>query len=371
MTGPVVGELAAIAARATAAPPERAVPRPRSGSACGTGSSGGTGTTKDAGATENTGEAGRPVVLADRPDGTVVRYGPVVCKAHPADSDRSALAVRLGIAAHPLLGGVLLAPLPLSAPPPDPGRPSAPAPGPPAALLTRLRDGRPATLWPHGRPVSPDDPGAAPWAEAAALLARLHAVPPRPLPGPVPPLRGPAKVAKALLRLRDVPPSPGADAVLRAAGLLPSWARGEAPAPGRALCHGDFHLGQLVRGPAPGGPWLLIDVDDLGLGPPAWDLARPAAWYATGLLDPEDWTRFLAAYRSAAGPALPAGGDPWPYLDVPARALTVQSAAQALARAAAGRRALDEPEQALVDACARMARVPVEPPTVAPASVIG
>ncbi|MZE79370.1 aminoglycoside phosphotransferase family protein, partial [Streptomyces sp. SID5475] len=77
------------------------------------------------------------------------------------------------------------------------------------------------------------------------------------------------------------------------------------------------------------------------------------------------------AYRSAGGPALPAGGDPWPYLDVPARALTVQSAAQALAKAAAGRRALDEPEEALVDACARMAGFPVEPPAGARASVVG
>ncbi|NEE41548.1 phosphotransferase, partial [Streptomyces sp. SID7982] len=69
----------------------------------------------------------------------------------------------------------------------------------------------------------------------------------------------------------------------------PAWARGEAPAPvrkGGSLCHGDLHLGQLVRHPAPDGPWLLIDMDDAGVGDPAWDLGRPAAWYAAGLLAP-------------------------------------------------------------------------------------
>ena len=126
------------------------------------------------------------------------------------------------------------------------------------------------------------------------------------------------------------------------------------------LCHGDLHLGQLVRHPAPDGPWCLIDVDDLGGGEPAWDLARPAAWYACGLLSPEDWDLFLAAYRTGGGPAVPADGDPWPALDVPARALTVQTAARAVAKAIDAGRPLDDVERAVVDACDRMSSVPPE-----------
>ncbi|MEU8034350.1 phosphotransferase [Streptomyces sp. NPDC049099] len=394
--------------------------------------------------------------LADRPDATVVRHADTVAKAHAPGTDPAALTLRLAVAAR--LPDVLLPPL-------------TPAPTP---LQERL-----VTFWPYGAPVDPDDPDAAPWEATATLLARLHRTTP---PDGLPPMRGPAKAARAIVRLHtalratpraephsepypepsSVPPAeapagpqaapssvspaeahvepwaeprpepqagahagrqaeppsgsrsglragpqaeppsdsraglragPQAEAqagphaeppsgphaeppseppgephaelhlaarpVLAAWAALPAWARGEAPMPGTpALCHGDLHLGQLVRHPVPDGPWRLIDVDDLGTGVPAWDLARPAAWYACGLLPPDTWTRFLGAYQRAGGPAVPPAGDPWPALDVPARALTVQTAALALAKALTAGRPLDEVEQAVVDACARMAPIP-------------
>ncbi|MBQ0829731.1 aminoglycoside phosphotransferase family protein [Streptomyces sp. RG38] len=277
------------------------------------------------------------VTLADRPDGTVVRHAGTVAKAHAPDTDPAELALRVAVAAR--LTGVLLPPLD--------------TPDAPARLAGRL-----VTHWPYGAPVDPDDPDAAPWEDAAALLARLHRTP---APFPLPPMRGPAKAAQAVARLRArAPHHPGTAPVLSAWAALPAWARGEAAPPGAGtLCHGDLHLGQLVRHPAPGGPWLLIDVDDLGVGTPAWDLARPAAWYACGLLPPEAWQRFLSAYRAAGGPAVPADGDPWPALDVPARALTAQTAARSVTKAVAEGRPLDDVEEEFVGACARMASVPL------------
>ncbi|WP_413761086.1 phosphotransferase [Streptomyces sp. MMBL 11-3] len=277
-------------------------------------------------------------VLADRPDGTVVRHGGTVAKAHAADTDLAGLAARLAVAAHPALDGVLLPPL-----------------APDAVEL----DGRPVTFWPYGTPVDRDDPDAAPWEAAATLLAGLHRTPRSALPPDLPPMRGPAKAARALARLRAAGPHPAAAPVLRAWSVLPAWARDEAPAPDtRTLCHGDLHLGQLVR--ARDGAWLLIDVDDLGGGDPAWDLARPAAWFACGLLPPGEWTRFLTAYREAAGPAVPADSDPWPVLDVPARALAAQTAATAIVKSVAQERPLDEVELSVIDACDRMAAHPPE-----------
>ncbi|MEU2063514.1 phosphotransferase [Streptomyces sp. NPDC013455] len=286
--------------------------------------------------------------LATRPDATVVRHAGTVAKAHAPETDRSALALRVAVAAR--LPELLLPPL-------------TPAPAP--------LHGRLVTCWPYGAPVDPDDPDAAPWEAAAALLAGLHRTP---VPTGLPPMRGPAKAARAVGRLRAAlrtaphaaAARPAARPVLAAWAALPDWAGAAAPMPGpAALCHGDLHLGQLVRHPAPDGPWKLIDVDDLGAGVPAWDLARPAAWYACGLLPPDEWTRFLTAYRQARGPAVPVTGDPWPALDVPARALTVQTAALAITKALAADRPLDEVEQALVDACARM---PSPPPGSAPGS---
>ncbi|MCZ0208804.1 aminoglycoside phosphotransferase family protein, partial [Streptomyces sp. UMAF16] len=116
--------------------------------------------------------------LAVRPDATVIRHAGTVAKAHAPDTDPAALALRVATATG--LPDVLLPPL-------------APAPAPPSDPHGRL-----VTLWPYGAPVDRDDPDAAPWEAVATLLARLHRTP---VPAGLPPMRGPAKAARALDRL--------------------------------------------------------------------------------------------------------------------------------------------------------------------------
>lgn len=343
------------------------------------------------------GAEGTPEVLSDRADGQVVRVGDWVVKAHPADTDLPALRTRLRTASAPHLRDILVPPRDIR-----------------GDLLCFVHE-RAITVWPYGIPVDPGDPDAAPWEQSAAVLARLHRTAlvrapdpsdegpqanrhPERLPDSLPTAGAPARVHRAIARLRAAHADPAATtAVLRAFDTLP--ALDAAP---KTLVHGDFHLGQLVRlpdpvrarsphiGPEPqyssvfpphaandGQPrnacaergsapfrgcsetgenrWRLIDVDDLGVGDPVWDLARPAGYFAAGILEPLAWQRFLNAYRRGGGPAVPSRGDEWAVLDVPARALVVQAAALAVAKCPGG---LDDLDVALIDACVRMTALP-------------
>jgi hypothetical protein len=203
-------------------------------------------------------------------------------------------------------------------------------------------DGRPATLWPRvpvltaDAPVPPDV-----WRHLGVLLAGLHREPPPDLP-PARPLR---RLARAVARLDGT--SDDQRVVSAEAGrLLAAGLVGE----GRAVVHGDLHLGQV--GVVEAG-LVLLDVDELAVGDPAWDLARPAGFWATGLLPDEEWSAFLEGYRSAAGSAVPAETDPWGRLELPARCAVVAAAANALSGHLP---CTPEERKALTDACRAMER---------------
>ncbi|MFC5181450.1 phosphotransferase family protein [Actinomadura harenae] len=272
-------------------------------------------------------------VIYDRNGVLVVRAGDVVAKAHrPGRALGPEFARRVEIAAS--LPELFNTPL-----------------GPPLSV-----EGRTVTLERYGTPVDPHDP---PWEDAGRLLAALHAVP---VPADTPSFGRPARVARAVSRLED---GEAADAVRRAFASLPAWVRGDAPVPDvtdERLLHGDFHLGQLVRAGEGDGAWRFIDVEDVGRGDPVWDLARLAALYATGILAPDAWGRFLHAYRDAGGVAVPPDeGSEWTVLDMPSRALVVQIAATSLRLVAEQGRDLAPEETGLVGACVRIAELSALP----------
>ncbi|MDP9841837.1 phosphotransferase family protein [Streptosporangium lutulentum] len=272
-------------------------------------------------------------VLPTRPDVIIVRAGPVVVKAHAPGAELEPLVERMRATAHPALRGIMLEPVTEEV----------------MIVADRL-----VTVWPTGVPVNPMNPEAAPWEAAARLLARLHAVP----AGGLLPLRaagGPAKVTAMVARLDG--DSAAELVVRRALTCLPDLdaePAGESFSESFSLAHGDWHMGQMVRTPD---EWILIDNDDLGVGDPAWDLARPAAWFAAGLLEPEVWHRFLGAYRAAGGRAVPPDGDPWDRLNLPAQATTVQLTAGLVATARREGRPMGEAEQTMIDACLRIIRL--------------
>lgn len=246
--------------------------------------------------------------MQTRSGAEIVIDGDVVYKLHRPGTNPRDLTVRLGVAAR---SESLLSPL--------------------RSKPQRIGD-RWQTRWPLVRVVAPQ-PQSLPWADAGRLLARLHR---EPLPPRMPAHGWPHRMRRAVDALRG-----GDRRVRQAAADLPDavWRAGTAGRP-VTLVHGDFHLGQLGR-TGSDGAWLLIDVDDVGVGDPAWDLARPAGFWAAGLIPDDDWRRFLDAYRGADGPALP-DGDPWPVLDAFARAAVVQAAAH------------HPDDELLLAACARM-----------------
>ena len=187
------------------------------------------------------------------------------------------------------------------------------------APITAPND-RLATVWPRVTVLSTID--RPPWTDVGSLLARLHRMP---ITDDPPRLGGHSRLARAIEYLRSDGPADLGWLVELGESLA---GRLEHPAH-TTLAHGDFHLGQLGHTPLRRS-WKLLDVDDFGIGDPAWDLARPAGFWAAGLLDDDAWFTFLNAYREAGGPAVPADGDPWPSLDLAARAAVLVAAVQAL-----------------------------------------
>ena len=223
---------------------------------------------------------------------------------------------------------------------------------PVAATLLRAPGERWSTLWPRAQVLDVED-ATIPWAEVGALLGGLHhatAAEPRPtLPGAEPLRRLHAALSRLASDHRGGPATPADTRLVQHLGRRLLVQPEQAPADGATVVHGDFHLGQVAR--SEDGRLVLLDIDDLSVGAAAWDLARPAAFWAAGLLPTGEWEAFRDGYHAAGGPAL--ARDLWGPLDLPARVVTVTAVANALA----GARPYSANERlALLEACRAVAR---------------
>lgn len=269
--------------------------------------------------------------LSLRSERLLFRVGETVIKAHSMETDANDLQARLRIVAAPPWNNLFLRPL--------------------QDLVRPLSNQRLATVWPYAQALNEASPYI-PWQEGAELLAQLHAIPLNAveLSQALPRCRAEDRFRKALRKLSDLPATQARDWVLAAVETVDFSSLSSDV---ESWCHGDWHLGQLVQ--IRDGTWRMIDIEDMGVGDPRWDLARPAAFFALGLLSAEEWKLFLSSYSRAGGRAFPPNtSDYWTYLEAPARALVLQSAASALVKAANQNRVLFEDENILLEACQRM-----------------
>lgn len=265
---------------------------------------------------------------ATRSGALLLGCGQVVVKVHSRRTNRRDLQARLAATCHPVVRHWLLAPLV-------------------SEVLSTPDRSRCVTVWPTVDVVDPESLDH-PWQEGAALLAGLHRTDP---PFRLPEHGGRRRLTRSLERLLHAGIRTSEVGFLVRLGTLLVEEAAAVSTDRPRLVHGDWHLGQMGRCRRTN-QWRLIDIDDLGLGDPAWDLGRPAGFWATGLLGDETWDQFLNRYRQRGGPGVPVGGDPWRSLDLPARcAVFVAATRLVLEPDVTG----DGDVGALLAACRRMA----------------
>ena len=290
-----------------------------------------------AGGLATSGTPGSAVRWVTTPSGARLAFvGGAVLKLHHERTRPAVLSARLAAVVHSPLATVFVPPL--------------------TSEVATAPDGSLVTAWPDVRVLGVED--EIPWSEVGSLLARLHR-----LSGPATlPMHAAAdRLERAIERARALADEAARDLLVQLGDSLLREVRKvtdrtkraqrhttESTAPqGNSIVHGDFHLGQVGSWE---GAWRLLDLDDLGAGDPAWDLARPAGFWATGLLADREWREFLDGYRGAGGPAVPDSGDPWPPLDLAARCAVHVAAVRVLSRPVHS----DLTASALLSACRQM-----------------
>lgn len=162
-----------------------------------------------------------------------------------------------------------------------------PAALPPSPQLTVVGD-RVITWWQYIDGVRPSLPQVA---SALKLLHRVELPAPQdlhlPRLDPCAALHRHAHVASRL---------PGADRnayIRHVEELTDRWKSSSLARQPEALLHGDPHQDNAILS---GGQVLLLDFEDVALGPPLYDLRAPIARVRKGTLTPGELTEFLSAY---------------------------------------------------------------------------
>ncbi len=121
--------------------------------------------------------------------------------------------------------------------------------------------------------------------------------------------------------------------------------------------HGDFHLGQIVFIKSHGTTTArFIDFDTFCCSIPEWDLARPAALFAAGILPAHLWNSFIVSYAGDKFNHKLNENKLWSKLDIPAKVMTVNLATIAVNRATLTDENLEDSELQLIETCKAISR---------------
>ncbi len=116
--------------------------------------------------------------------------------------------------------------------------------------------------------------------------------------------------------------------------------------------HGDFHLGQIVFVQEQGKDSVrFIDFDTICHSIPEWDLARPAALFAAGVLPAHLWQSFIESYAGHKFIYNFNEKELWSNLDIPAKVMIVNLATIAVNRARLADENLEDSELQLIETC--------------------
>jgi hypothetical protein len=220
------------------------------------------------------------------------------------------------------------------------------------------------SYWPEAERISPDKLTDGLWSEIGSLLARLHSVPLKNsslrFPAELFPIfsevnekiescfkksAGSSKYREHLETINhawiSILTNKNFHKVVKDIRLRP-----------KVWSHGDFHLGQIVIIQDQGkNAARLIDCDSLCHSIAEWDLARPAALFAAGILPAQFWQSFIESYAEHRFKCKLNEKKLWSSLDIPAKVMTVKLATNAVNRATLTDDYLEDSELELIETC--------------------
>jgi hypothetical protein len=220
------------------------------------------------------------------------------------------------------------------------------------------------SYWPEAERISPDKLTDGLWSEIGSLLAKLHSTP---LMNSK--LRFPAEVFPIFSEVNEKiadcfkQGTSGSKHRLHLETINHAWISilthknfhkevKDIRLRSKVWSHGDFHLGQIVfihdRGKNAA---RFIDCDTLCHSIPEWDLARPAALFAAGILPAHLWQSFIESYAEHKFKYKLNERKLWSKLDIPAKVMTVKLATNAVNRATLSGDNLEDSELQLIETC--------------------